>query len=139
MQLRKVLSYFAAVLAGAVLVALPAYVLLINLIVSIPLAEMSLIKIDIKLFKATGLQQQPQFKSMRNAHCMVLSGSLANVQRFDQWQIPFYRFEHTADVRANIEETHQLLQDTDYCTATHYQSYLDVLSIDNLQPLSVGG
>lgn len=78
------LGYLASFLAGAAVVGVPGYLLLVHFILLQPLSEMSLIKAEIQLLKSTGLQLEPQFLSMRKVHCMVLRGSLENLQEINQ-------------------------------------------------------
>ncbi len=129
------LSYLAAFLAGAAVVAVPGYLLFVFFITSAPLGEMALIKAEIQLLKSTGQHLEPQFASMRKIHCMVLRGSLENLQGVNQWQFPSYRFEHYEHMKQNAEETLRLLKDTSYCEPVDYQRYLDNMKMLDLTPL----
>lgn len=129
------LSYLAAFLAGATVVAVPGYLLLAYFMTSAPLVEMSVIQTEIKLLKQTGQHLEPQFNGMRSIHCMVLRGSLENLQGIDQWQFPSYRFKHYEDMKQQAEETLRLLKDSSYCEPLEYQRYLETMKKLNLPPL----
>jgi hypothetical protein len=129
------LSYLAAFLAGAAIVALPGYLLLVYFMTSGPLAEMSVIQTEIQLLKKTGQHLEPQFDGMRRIQCMVLRGSLENLQGIDQWQFPSYRFERYESMKQQAEETLRLLKDSSYCEPAEYQRYLENMKMLNLQPL----
>lgn len=129
------LSYLATFLLGAAIVAVPGYLLLAYFMTSAPLAEMSVIKAEIQLLKKTGQHLEPQFDSMRRIQCMVLRGSLENLQGIDQWQFPSYRFEHYEHMKKDAEETLRLLKDSSYCEPVEYQRYLETMKRLNLTPL----
>ena len=129
------LSYLAAFFAGAAVVAVPGYLLLVYFMTFAPRAEMSVIQAEIQLLKSTGQHLAPQFASMRKMHCMVLRGSLENLQALNQWQFPSYRFEHYEYMKKDAEETLRLLKDTSYCEPTDYQQYLDNMKMLNLTPM----
>lgn len=130
------LSYLATFLAGAAIVAVPGYLLLVYFMTSGPRAEMSVIHAEIKLLKQTGQHLEPQFNSMRTIHCMVLRGSLENLQGIDQWQFPSYRFENYDYMKKDAEDTLHLLKDTSYCEPSDYQQYLDNMKMLKLTPLA---
>lgn len=129
------LGYLASFLAGAAVVGVPGYLLLVHFILLQPLSEMSLIKAEIQLLKSTGLQLEPQFFSMRKVHCMVLRGSLENLQEINQWQLPPHRFERDIQMKQDAEETLRLLKDSRYCEPLEYQRYLETMKRLNLPPL----
>lgn len=129
-------SYLAAFVAGAAVVAVPGYLLLVFFMTSTPLTEMSVIKTQIQLLKSTGQHLEPQFNSMRKIHCMVLRGSLENLQGIDQWQFPSYRFENYDYMKKDAEETLRLLKDTTYCEPADHKQYLDNMKMLKLTPLS---
>lgn len=131
----KGLGYVAAFLAGAGLVAVPGFILMGHLIVSVPLAEMSLIKADIQLLKNSGMQQDARFEHTRKFHCLMLGVSLQNLQTFNQWQLPWFRFEKSEVQRKDADETHRMLKDPAYCSAADYQYYLNNLKTLQLDPL----
>ncbi len=121
------LGYLSSFLAGAAVVGVPGYLLLVHFILLQPLSEMSLIKAEIQLLKSTGLQLEPQFLSMRKVHCMVLRGSLENLQEINQWQLPPHRFERDIQMKQDTEETLRLLKDSSYCEPLEYQRYLETM------------
>lgn len=129
------LSYLAAFVAGAAVVAVPGYLLLVFFMTSTPLTEMSVIKTQIQLLKSTGEHLEPQFSGMRKIHCMVLRGSLETLQGINQWQFPSYRFEHYEHMKNEAEETLRLLKDTSYCEPEDYQQYLDNMKMLKLTPM----
>ena len=129
------LGYLASFLAGAAVVGVPGYLLLVHFILLQPLSEMSLIKAEIQLLKSTGLQLEPQFLSMRKVHCMVLRGSLENLQEINQWQLPPHRFERDIQMKQDAEVTLRLLKDSSYCEPLEYQRYLETMKRLNLPPL----
>ncbi len=129
------LSYLAAFVAGAAVVAVPGYLLLVFFMTSTPLTEMSVIKTQIQLLKSTGQHLEPQFSGMRKIHCMVLRGSLETLQGINQWQFPSYRFEHYEHMKKEADETLQLLKDTSYCEPADYQQYLDNMKMLKLTPM----
>jgi len=129
------LGYLATFLAGATVVGVPGYLLLVYFMTSAPLAEMSVIQAEIQLLKKTGQHLEPQFDSMRRIQCMVLRVSLENLQGIDQWQFPSYRFEHYEYMKKDAEETLRLLKDTTYCEPAEYQRYLENMKKLNLTPL----
>jgi len=96
---------------------------------------MSVIQAEIQLLKSTGQHLEPQFASMRKVHCMVLRGSLENLQGINQWQFPPYRFEHVEYMKKDAEETVRLLKDASYCEPADYQRYLDNMRMLDLTPL----
>ncbi len=131
----RFLGYLASFLAGATVLGIPGYLVLVHFILLQPLSEMSLIKAEIQLLKSTDLQLEPQFVSMRKVHCMVLRGSLENLQEINQWQLPVHRFERDNQMKQEAEETLRLLKDTTYCEPAEYQRYLENMTRLNLTPL----
>ncbi|MDZ7869982.1 MAG: hypothetical protein U5L02_12450 [Rheinheimera sp.] len=129
------LGYLATFFAGASVVGGPGYLLLVFFMTSAPRTEMSVIKTEIQLLKSTGQHLEPQFAGMRKIHCMVLRASLENLQTFNQWQFPSYRFEHYEHMKKDAEETLQLLKDTSYCEPADYQQYLNNMKMLNLTPM----